>query len=102
MALPPTFKVDIFSDVGWKTNQFALIAEASTYDEMKVAITNNVKGKKTVDETPKPASLSLRVHCYNGVATFDFDQTDEGAFTLKFSVWAEIGFQAEIATLINS
>ena len=45
MALPPTFKVDIFSDVGWKTNQFALIAEASTYDEMKVAITNNVKGK---------------------------------------------------------
>ena len=38
MALPPTFKVDIFSDVGWKTNQFALIAEASTYDEMKVAI----------------------------------------------------------------
>lgn len=102
MALPPTFKVDIFSDVGWKTNQFALIAEASTYDEMKVAITNNVKGKKTVDETPKPASLSLRVHCYDGVATFDFDQTDKGAFTLKFSVWAEIGFQAEIATLINS
>lgn len=46
MALPPTFKVDIFSDVGWKTNQFALIAEASTYDEMKVAITNNVKGKR--------------------------------------------------------
>lgn len=46
MALPPTFKVDVFSDVGWKTNQFALIAEASTYDEMKVAITNNVKGKR--------------------------------------------------------
>lgn len=102
MALPPTFKVDVFSDVGWKTNQFALIAEASTYDEMKVAIINNVKGKKTIDETPKPASLSLRVHCYDGVATFDFDQTDEGVFTLKFSDWAEIGFQAEIATLINS
>lgn len=102
MALPPTFKVDVFSDVGWKTNQFALIAEASTYNEMKVAITNNVKGKQTVDETPKPAGLSLRVHCYDGTATFDFDQDDAGVFTLKFSVWAELDFQTEITTLINS
>ena len=105
MALPPTFKVDVFSDVGWKTNQILTLWNeriGGYHFQKKVAITNNVKGKKTIDEMPKPASLSLRVHCYDGVATFDFDQTNEGVFTLKFSVWAEIGFQAEITTLINS
>lgn len=99
MPLDNPVSIEVLSDVNFKDFEWMLIADCTSYDEMKIAVDNNVKNK--INKSGSPAKLMILIRFYKITSRIGLEQ-ENGVWTPKFDVFSDKLVNTELAAILNS
>lgn len=99
MSLDNPVSIEVLSDVKFKDFEWMPIAECSTYDEMKIAVDNNIKNE--INQSGNPARLMILIRFYKITSRIGLEQIN-GVWTPKFDVFSDKLVNTELAAILNS